>query len=91
MARNQTLLASASAAEIPPQNREWLTLEWWSVAEACKYSRFSKGLLYDLINRSLIRSMSLRERGRIKGKRLISSDSLKQFLRSRATGGEALA
>jgi len=66
------------------QNQEWLR-----VAEACDYSRISKPKLYQLINRGLIKSVSLKERGQIKGTRLISFDSLRAFLESRATGGEA--
>jgi hypothetical protein len=61
--------------------------EWYSVAEAMTYSRFSKGLLYSLMNRGLIKSVSLRERGMVKGKRIISVDSLRSFLNSRASGG----
>ena len=62
--------------------------EWLRVSEACEYSRLSKPKLYDLINRGLIKSVSLRERGQIKGTRLIAFDSLRDFLESRATGGE---
>jgi excisionase family DNA binding protein len=64
-------------------------VEWLRVKEACHYSRISKATLYALLNRGLIRSVSLRERGQIKGTRLISFDSLKHFLDSRATGGLA--
>ena len=63
--------------------------EWYSVAEAMTYSRFSKGLLYSLMNRGLIKSVSLRERGMVKGKRIISVDSLRSFLHSRASGGHS--
>ncbi len=62
--------------------------EWLRVSEACRSTSISKAKLYDLINRGLIRSVSLRERGQIKGTRLICADSLRRFLESRATGGE---
>jgi hypothetical protein len=62
--------------------------EWFSVSEAMTFTRFSKGLLYNLMNRGLIKSVSLRERGMVKGKRIISVDSLRNFLNSRASGGE---
>jgi predicted DNA-binding transcriptional regulator AlpA len=65
--------------------------EWLRVKEACDYSRLSKPKLYDLMNRGLIKSVSLRERGQIKGTRLVSFDSLRQFLESRASGGHAQA
>ena len=61
--------------------------EWVSVNQACQWGGFSKGLLYSWLNKGLIRNVALRERGRIKGKRLISFDSLREFLESRATGG----
>lgn len=64
--------------------------EWLRVKEACTFSRLSKPKLYDLINRSLIKSVSLKERGQVKGTRLISFDSLRAFLESRASGGETL-
>lgn len=62
--------------------------EWLTVAEACAYARISKGLLYNLLNRQLIRSVSLRQLGQSKGKRIVGADSLRNFLNSRATGGE---
>ena len=65
-----------------------LNPEWIRVADACAYSGISKPKLYQLLNRGLIKSVSLRERGQIKGTRLISADSLRNFLESRATGGE---
>ncbi len=65
--------------------------EWLRVKEACDYSRLSKPKLYDLLNRQLIKSVSLRERGQIKGTRLVSFESLRQFLESRASGGTAAA
>jgi len=65
--------------------------EWMRVKEACAYSRVSKPKLYDLTNRGLIKSVSLRERGMVRGTRLVSSDSLRTFLESRASGGETQA
>jgi hypothetical protein len=74
-----------------PSTTPNLTLpEWLRVSEACAYSRLSKPKLYQLLNRGLIKSCSLKERGQIKGTRLISSDSLRMFLQSRASGGEQL-
>jgi hypothetical protein len=66
-----------------------LPQEWLRISEAVQYSRLSKPTLYNLINRGLIKSVSLRERGQIKGTRLVSYDSLRAFLESRATGGQA--
>jgi excisionase family DNA binding protein len=72
---------AGAAPAVEPQ------IEWMRVREACEYSRISKPKLYSLMNRGLIRSVSLRERGMIRGTRLISFDSLRDFLESRATGG----
>ena len=69
-------------AAIPPR-------EWIRVAEAVEWSGISKPRLYVLLNKGLIRSTSLRERSQIKGTRLISFDSLRDFLESRATGGKS--
>ncbi len=70
-----------------PIQNEPLPKEWLRVSEACQYSRLSKPTLYNLLNRGLVKSVSLRERGQIKGTRLISFDSLRGFLESRASGG----
>jgi hypothetical protein len=64
--------------------------EWLRVKEACEYSRMSKAALYARLNRGLIKSVSLKERGQVKGTRLISFDSLRAFLESRSSGGETL-
>ena len=61
--------------------------EWLRVKEAVAYSRLSKAKLYQLFNRSLIKTVSLRERGMVKGTRLVSYDSLRDFLDKRASGG----
>lgn len=71
--------STATAAALPQ--------EWLRISEAVQYSRLSKPTLYGLINRGLIKSVSLRERGQIKGTRLVSFDSLRAFLESRASGG----
>ena len=72
---------------IPTPPAAALPQEWLRITEAIVYSRLSKPKLYDLINRGLIKSVSLRERGQIKGTRLISFESLRSFLEARATGG----
>lgn len=81
-------MAKANIPTPPPSHVSQTGPEWLRVKEACAYSRLSKPKLYQLLNRGLIRSVALRERGQIKGTRLIFFDSLKTFLYSRATGGE---
>jgi len=62
--------------------------EWIRVSEACAYAGgISKPLLYNWMNDGLIRNVSLRKRGQIKGLRLVHFASLKAFLESMATGG----
>jgi len=71
------------------QSSGTIPTEWVRVKEACEYARVSKPVLYDWINNGLIRSFSNCKRGQIKGTRLISFESLRNFLESRATGGES--
>ena len=68
---------------------EVIPREWLRVSEAIQYSRLSKPTLYGLFNRGLVKTVSLRERGKQRGARLVSFDSLKAFLESRASGGMA--
>jgi hypothetical protein len=65
--------------------------EWITVREATTYSALSKPHLYQLMAAGKIKNVSLRERGKIKGKRLIFFDSLRNFLESHAKGGESVA
>jgi hypothetical protein len=61
--------------------------EWLTVKEACDFARCSKPLIYTWMSRNLIRNVSLRERGKLKGYRRICAKSLREFLDSHATGG----
>ena len=61
--------------------------EWLTVSEACQYARCSKPFLYTLFRRGLVRNVSFRERGKTRGLRRVSFDSLKYFLEFHATGG----
>lgn len=65
------------------------SVEWLRVSEACEFARVSKPVIYDWMNRGWIKNVSLRQRGQVKGVRLVSFDSLRSFLESRATGGDA--
>jgi hypothetical protein len=84
----QTQQTATALSSGKPANE--LPKEWLRVSEAVQFSRISKPKLYDLMNRSLIKSCSLKERGMVRGTRLISFDSLRAFLESRASGGEIL-
>lgn len=87
---HKTPIALAPAvSKIPAtQPAHAIPSDWLRVKEACSFSRLSKPKLYQLINAGKIKSVSLRERGQIRGTRLISFDSLSRFLDSRAKGGE---
>lgn len=50
-----------------------------------------KTTLYRLIDEGKIRSVSLKERGKLRGKRLIFTDSVAAFLDARVTEGEGAA
>ena len=81
------LATAASGSPVTAQPAA-LPVEWLRVSEAVTYSRMSKGALYALMAEGRIKSFSNRQRGQIKGTRLISFDSLRAFLNSRATGGQ---
>lgn len=85
---NTPLVLASAASEIPPISTAPIS-DWIRVAEACKFARISKPLLYSWMERGLIKNVSLRERGRVKGLRLVSLASLQSFLESRASGGES--
>ncbi len=55
----------------------------------CPYCQLSRPYLYELINRGLIKSVSLRKPGCTKGVRLIHLASVKSYLRERMQGQEA--
>ncbi len=63
--------------------------EWIRVKQAMAWSGISETKLYVMMSAKSIKSVVLRERGASRGTRLISFPSLKAFLESKATGGEA--
>lgn len=71
-----------SEGAIPPR-------EWLRVPEAVAWSGLSKPKLYQLINAGLVKTAEVRQRGQVRGSRLIGFDSLRDYLNSLATGGEA--
>lgn len=56
--------------------------------EVLRYFGLGRTAVYELIAANKIRSVSMRKRGQRHGTRLISYDSLKNYLESMATGGE---
>ena len=88
-AKNNTAMQNTKHRQATPLNAPETQREWLRVTEACEYARVSKPVIYDWMNRGLIKSFSNRQRGQTKGARLISADSLRDFIESRATGGTA--
>jgi hypothetical protein len=71
-----TDLVNAGPANLAGQDPEFLDARGVE-------GRFSirRSLLYELINGGQIKSVSLRRRGRSRGKRLFAVDSIREFLR----------
>jgi|SRR6516165_10299938 len=65
--------------------------EWIRVDAAIRHFGLSRTKLYELITDRKIKSFCLRERNKIKGIRLISFDSLDQFLNNRAKPADSTA
>lgn len=63
--------------------------EWIDARGARSAFFLCRSTLYRLADEGKIRTTSLRERGKVRGKRLFSYDSIAAFLESRATGGDA--
>ncbi len=78
---DDALMNLTSSHQLP--DREWLR-----VSEVLALYNITKPTLYGLINRGLVRSVSLRQRGQVRGTRLVFHPSMEAFLNARATGGE---
>jgi hypothetical protein len=62
--------------------------EWGDCRTIHTHFGLSKSTLYRLADEGKIRTSSLRERGKLRGKRLFSLDSVAAFIESRVTGGK---
>lgn len=63
--------------------------EWIDAKLAKKIFSIGRTTLYELAAAGRIKTSSLRQRGKLRGKRLFSYDSIKAHIESCATGGEA--
>jgi hypothetical protein len=70
-------------ADTSPANGR-LRPEWLRLPDATRIFGLSRSKLYELISERRIKSFCLRERGKIKGVRLLSYDSLSAFLGAEA-------
>jgi len=62
--------------------------EWIDARRANHLFTICKSTLYRLADEGKLRTSSLRERGKLRGKRLFSTVSLQNLIESRASGGE---
>jgi hypothetical protein len=60
--------------------------EWLKVRDAARLVSLSVPTIYNLVNEGLVKSVSLRRPGMIRGARLISVDSLRGYLSSLPSG-----
>jgi hypothetical protein len=63
--------------------------EWCDAKSVRAIFGVSRTTLYRLADAGRIRTSSLRERGKLRGKRLFSYDSVAAFIEANATGGGA--
>ena len=64
--------------------------EWLRPKDIPKFFGIGRSKVYELITDGKVKSISLRKRGQKHGTRLVSYDSLANYLESIASGGEAL-
>ncbi len=63
--------------------------EWLRIPEAVRLFSVSRSALYELIAAGEIKSTALKKRGAVRGIRLISFDSLSEFIERSASKGGA--
>ena len=64
--------------------------EWLRPKDIPKFFGIGRSKTYEVITDGKVKSISLRKRGQKHGTRLVSYDSLANYLESIASGGEAL-
>lgn len=62
---------------------------WLRIPQAVAIFGIGRTKLYELIASKRIKSVSIRDRGKTRGTRLVSYDGLSEFLESNATGGDS--
>jgi len=65
--------------------------EWADCRNITRIFGIGRSTLYRLEAEGKIKSSSLRERGKLRGKKLFSCDSVAAYIESKATGGEVAA
>jgi predicted DNA-binding transcriptional regulator AlpA len=57
-----------------------LPIRWLRIPDAIRYSGLSRSLLYQLIADGSLRSICIRRRGSLRGARVLSAESIDEFL-----------
>jgi Helix-turn-helix domain len=66
--------------------------DWIRVGPACEYAGISRGFLYQLIRKNLVKSFVFKvDKSQIQGTRLISRSSIEAMLNKQANEQEAIA
>ena len=71
-----------------PQHAQSLRPEFLRLKDAVKYSGLSRSFLYDGFNSGDIKGGVIRQRGAAKGVRMVSVDSIDQYLRAEMAKAE---
>lgn len=76
----ETTLKEESA--IAPTISEGLKPEWLTIRDTTKVFAIGRSRIYELISRGKIKSHSIRERGKVSGRRVVSYDSVAAYIES---------
>jgi hypothetical protein len=82
MLRSKEFLAETYTRDIPIRSR------YIRVSQTLEWYPFKRAKLYELLARGDIKSFVLKERGALRGLRLIDRDSIDAFLESKALHAE---
>lgn len=88
MQTNKSDFSQPTANVLRGGNVDSLEPEFFGVQEACRWSNIGRTNIFALIKAGHIRSINLRQPGRVKGRRLIHVASLRAYLLSHAEGGK---
>lgn len=71
---------------VDTQNKRNFKPEWLSISDAVRVFGIGRSRLYEMMNDGDIKSVSIKKRGAVKGRRLISFDSLAEYFDQQANG-----
>jgi hypothetical protein len=75
--QHSTSTAVQDIGKVAPVRREWVR-----VPAACQLSGMGRSLLYQHLKAGRIKSVCLRQRNKVRGIRLVSTDSIREFIES---------